>query len=100
MRMSDRELTVVELANHKRWMKTADGGEITDGVRLFNYYDCFWVEVHFADMDSEFTGIGAKHWDGWFDTRRVNDDGTVGGPRSGPMLNGERMAVRKPAWMK
>lgn len=87
-------------AEQQRFMRTADGVTITDGARLFNYYDCYWVEVHFEDTASEFTGIGAPHWDGWFRTRRVNDDGTVGNAASGPLLNGERMSGSKPAWMK
>lgn len=88
-------------AKRARFFVTADGGQITDGARLYNYYDGYWVEVHFADTervspDSEF----ANYWDGWFYTRRVFDDGTVGGPNSGAVLNGERLAVCRPSFMR
>lgn len=81
-------------AKRAKFFRTADGVEVTDGARLFNYYDCFWVEVHFGDTP----GIERPSWDGWFETRRVLKDGTVS-PR-GPMLNGERMSARPPAWFK
>ncbi len=65
-------------------MKTADGVAITDGARLWNYYDCEWVTVEFGDsMSSSPTG---QYWDGWFTVH-----GTT--KRKGRYtLNGERMS--------
>lgn len=65
-------------------MLTADGVKITDGGRLWNYYDCKWVTVEFGDsMSLSPTG---EYWDGWFTV--VDEDGN----RS--TLNGERMASK------
>lgn len=65
-------------------MRTADGAEISDGGRYWNYYDCEWITVEFGDsMSLSPTG---KYWDGWFTVR--NDKGTYS-------LNGERMSSRE-----
>lgn len=71
--------------------RAADGAAITDGARLFNYYDCEWVTVRIAGTWADPTSEFHQHWDGWFDTRSESG-------RAVP-LNGERLAGRKPAWM-
>lgn len=83
-------------AGQEKFFTTADGCRITDGARLYNYYDACWVEVHFADNDSESSGIGGPYWNGWFRTRKVHADDSVGLPGSGALLNGERLAMRPP----
>jgi hypothetical protein len=55
-------------------VKTADGRLVTEGDRVFNYYDGEWGTV------------GRVGSDGWFD--HIREDGT-----RGALLNGERVCV-------
>lgn len=70
--------------------RTADGGPITHGARLFNYYDWEWVVVEFgsthdwANPECQFHEL----WDGWFHCRRESG-GTV-------LLDGSRLATQPP----
>lgn len=73
-------------------MKTEDRALITDGGRYFNYYDGYWITVHFGNSDGHHHPT-SEYWDGWFSTKK--EDGT-----DGAILNGERMASRMPAWME
>jgi len=69
--------------------RTADGGEITAGARLFNVGDFVWVTIdagQFADGSS--LSPGGANWNGWFRAR--GDDGRTYD------LNAERLAVRPP----
>jgi hypothetical protein len=67
---------------------TEDKAPITHGALLFNYYDGYRVQIviegTWADPRNEFH----EHWNGWFDTLRVDADGTKS---RGPSLNGQRM---------
>ena len=62
-------------------VQTADGATVKTGDRVFNYYDCEWGV------------IGTIHADGWFYFRGESDD-------HHRLLNGERVAIRKPSWVK
>jgi hypothetical protein len=61
---------------------SADGRELKEGDRAFNYYDCKWGVI----------GELSRSTDGWFDFK--HDDGTRA------FLNGERISANKPSWMK
>jgi hypothetical protein len=67
---------------------TEDRAPITHGALMFNYYDGYRVEVIIEDTHADPTSEFHQYWNGWFDTVRVDADGT----RSrGPSLNGQRM---------
>lgn len=68
-------------------MRTADGVEIKDGERYWNYYDLEWVTVEFGDSMS--LSPSGEYWDGWFTVRSVDGD------RGQYSLNGERMSSRE-----
>lgn len=57
---------------------TADGYEIRDGARIYDYYDCQPVTISF-----ELTGPEREYWDGWF-TAVTDDGGTT-------LLDGSRL---------
>lgn len=83
---AEPEVPVMPLHRRDPRYRCADGTPITDGARLFNYYDGFWVIVRFEDTPAAREDYRFHEtWDGWFRTRR--EDGS-----NGPLLNGERMA--------
>lgn len=69
---------------------TVDGVEITPGLWVWdnNLDSCQVDPGQFpgGSRYSSLTGVGAQHWDGWYDT--VRPDGT-----RGALLNGERMVT-------
>lgn len=73
-------------------MRTADGAAIVDGGRYYNYYDMEWVVVEFGDSMS--FSPSSEYWDGWFTVYGADGKGHR------YTLNGERMAGKKPAWIK
>jgi hypothetical protein len=69
---------------------TVDGVEITPGLWVWDY-DLLSVQIDPEQFPggrrhSPITGVGAEHWDGWYDT--VKPDGTRGG-----IMNGTRMVA-------
>ena len=73
--------------------RAEDGARITDGKRMFNYYDGYWVIVQITGTSAHPEHPYHATWDGWFETKK--EDGS-----RGPILNGQRLAGSKPAWMK
>ena len=67
-------------------LKTADGVEVKRGDHVYNYYDCEWGYV------------GRISFDGWFEFRPEMADGRPS--NFGKLLNGERIAIQKPAWAR
>jgi hypothetical protein len=88
--MKGNAMTYGPVTENDSRMFTADGVAIKENGRYFNYYDCFWVVVLF---ESGTGGPNGEYWDGWFRTK--TDDGSPG-----PLLNGERMSSKPPAWFK
>ena len=70
-----------------------DGAPITNGARMFNYYDGYWVTIEIKGTSADPASPHHETWDGWFYTKRD------GGGR-GPLLNGQRLAGTQPTWMK
>lgn len=68
---------------HPGWFLTADGKPITDGMRLWNYYDMRPGVISFRE-----SGITRRFFDGWF--RMIEDDGRT------TLINGERLATGLP----
>jgi hypothetical protein len=74
-------------------MRTADGFAITNGIKLYNYYDCEWVIVQFDDYPISHNNPSHEYWDGWF--RVVSCDPPEKGGRGRYSLNGERMCTKE-----
>jgi len=70
-----------------------DGAPITDGARMYNYYDGYYVTIKISGTSADPASPYHATWDGWYNTER--EDGT-----RGPILNNQRLAGAKPAWMK
>jgi len=70
---------------------TADGVEVHEGDRVFSHYTCTWGVIQNAKGWATPDTPLRPNEDIWFDF--VQDDGKV------DLLNGERIASKKPAWM-
>lgn len=73
--------------------RAEDGAPITHGAKMFNYYDGYWVTIEIENTSADPESPYHETWDGWFYTTK--EDGS-----RGPILNGQRLAGRKPAWMQ
>lgn len=71
----------------------ADGAVISDGKQMFNYYDGEYVTVEIEGTSADPTSEFHQYWDGWFTTI-----GLSSGRRT--PLNNERLAGKKPEWMR